>query len=361
MTAPIMDINAVIKEAAEAALPPKADEVVAPEATDDVPDDDSVEESDVADDDVADASDAEQVDEEADSAGDGDAIALPDGYVAVPSVTNGLATEFTLKDSEGEVEVPDLIVEYKANGKVRQDRLDQVVKLAQWGVYNQEREQQVAAAQQAVQERDQLAQLVAEREAQLERLLTDEDFLYSVREAYENENSPERRAQRAEERVQNMQVQQQMSSIEATGMQFLGSEIEPAIELISTALPTVSQEELASRIGMVMQAHAERAPNGALYVPASRYDAIRQYIVEDLAIWADAQHKRRRVPATPPKVDRELERARVEAQKAKRMVGQTMKPVGRAGRDVPPPRSAKPATIDDAVSSALNSVLSALN
>jgi hypothetical protein len=357
MTAPIMDINAVIKEAAEAALPPKADEVVAPGATDDVPDDDSVEESDVADDDVADADAAE----EADASDDGASPELPEGYVAVPSVTEGLATEFTLKDSEGEVEVPDLIVEYKANGKVRQDRLDQVVKLAQWGVYNQEREQQVAAAQQAVQERDQLAELVAQREAQLERLLTDEDFLYSVREAYENENSPERRAQRAEERVQNMQVQQQMSSIEATGMQFLGSEIEPAIELISTALPTVSQEELASRIGMVMQAHAERAPNGALYVPASRYDAIRQYIVEDLAIWADAQHKRRQVPATPPKVDRELERARVEAQKAKRMVGQTMKPVGRAGRDVPQPRSAKPATIDDAVSSALNSVLSALN
>lgn len=367
MTAPVLDISAVIKEAAAAALPAAADpSTPAPSDTPDTADD-AVEASD--DDssyapDKAESSDPEQAADEADSAGDGDAVALPDGYVAVPSVTEGLATEFTLKDKDGEVEVPDLIVEYKANGKVRQDRLDQVVKLAQWGVYNQEREQQVAAAQQAVTERDQLAQLVAEREAQLERLLTDEDFLYSVREAYEAENSPERRAQRAEQRVQSFQIEQQMQQISASGEQFYTGEIMPAVEMIVNALPTISQQELSDRITMAMQAHAEIAPNGQPYVPPSRYDAIRQYIVEDLALWAQAAHVRRAQPTVSPaeqKAKVELDRARVEAQKAKRQLGQTLKPVGKAAAESSRPTASKPNTVDDAVSSALASVLSSIN
>ncbi len=81
-----------------------------------------------------------------------DAPVLPEGYVAVPVVADQLATEFVLRDAEGEVEIPALIVEYKANGKVRQDRLDQVVKLAQFGVYNEAREQQFKQAESRLEE-----------------------------------------------------------------------------------------------------------------------------------------------------------------------------------------------------------------
>ena len=353
-----MDISAVIKEAAAAAIPAPVEETQdtgnAEEASETPAEEEAPaeESSDVGDDDGA------------DHASEADAVTLPDGYVAVPSVTDALAAEFTLKDAEGEVEVPNLMVEYKANGKVRQDRLDQVVKLAQWGVYNQEREERVKAAESAVAERDQLAQLIQEREAQIERLLTDSDFLYSVQEAYQNENSPERRAERAEQRVHDMRVSQQMDSIGQQGMQFMQREIEPAIDMIVAALPTVTPEEVANRIAMVMQAHAQQAPNGAMYVPASRYDAIRQYIVDDLAIWAQTQHDRRKAPAATSagqqKAERELERARVEAQKAKRMVGQTTRPVGQAGKDFAKPRATKPSSVDDAVASALDSVLAGI-
>jgi hypothetical protein len=349
-----MDINAVIKEAAAAAIPapaPEPDTSVAPdaEATEAVEDTD-LEEA---------PTDEEQPTEESTDEAAPENADLPDGYVAVPTVTEGLAAEFTLKDAEGEVEVPDLIVEYKANGKVRQDRLDQVVKLAQWGVYNQEREEKVKAMEQAAVERDQLAQLVAEREAQMEKLLTDPDFLYSVQQAYEEENSPEQRAARAEAQVQNVYLQQQMQGISQQGEQFYVAEVAPALDMITKALPTVSEQELMSRMEMAMQAHAEMAPNGVPYVPPSRYDAIRQYIVEDLAMWAQAVHARRATPATPSKAERELERARVQAQKAKRVVGQTTRPVGQPGREGPA-KAAKPSNIDDAVSSALNSVLSSI-
>ncbi len=357
-----MDISEAIASAVDSALPPQT------------PDADETEQSVAP---VAEAEAAPDIDltPDADEAAESEdtpvaeTVELPEGYVAVPVVTDGLATEFTLKDAEGEVEIPDLMVEYKANGKVRQDRLDQVVKLAQWGVYNAEREQQIKQVEQqaqiAQQELQQYVAVLEEREKQIERLLTDEDFLYAVREAYDVENSPERRAERAMQETENLRIQYQMADIERSGAQFYESEVSPAIDMIVTALPTIAPDELLERFTYAMQAHVERAPNGQAYIPASRYDAVRKYIVDDLASWAQFQHSRRAQPAAPSPVQatasKELERARVDAQKAKRVVGQATKPVGRAGgTGTEKPRASRIASVDDAVSSALDEVLSAI-
>jgi len=357
-----VDISEAIASAVDSALPPQT------------PDADETEQSVAP---VAEAEAAPDIDltPDADEAAESEdtpvaeTVELPEGYVAVPVVTDGLATEFTLKDAEGEVEIPDLMVEYKANGKVRQDRLDQVVKLAQWGVYNAEREQQIKQVEQqaqiAQQELQQYVAVLEEREKQIERLLTDEDFLYAVREAYDVENSPERRAERAMQETENLRIQYQMADIERSGAQFYESEVSPAIDMIVTALPTIAPDELLERFTYAMQAHVERAPNGQAYIPASRYDAVRKYIVDDLASWAQFQHSRRAQPAAPSPVQatasKELERARVDAQKAKRVVGQATKPVGRAGgTGTEKPRASRIASVDDAVSSALDEVLSAI-
>ncbi len=357
-----MDISEAIASAVDSALPPQT------------PDADETEQSVAP---VAEAEAAPDIDPppDADEAADSDetpvadTVELPEGYVAVPVVTDGLATEFTLKDAEGEVEIPDLMVEYKANGKVRQDRLDQVVKLAQWGVYNAEREQQIKQVEQQAQvtqqELQQYISVLEEREKQIERLLVDEEFLYAVREAYDAENSPERRAERAMQETENLRVQYQMADIERSGAQFYESEVSPAIDMIVTALPTVAADELLERFTYAMQAHVEKAPNGQAYIPASRYDAVRKYIVDDLASWAQFQHSRRAQPVAPSPVQatasKELERARVDAQKAKRVVGQATKPVGRAGgTSTEKPRASRIASVDDAVSSALDEVLSAI-
>lgn len=304
----------------------------------------------------------------------GDAPALPDGFVAVPVVDGDLATEFILRDADGEVEVPALIVEYKANGKVRQDRLDQVVKLAQWGVYNQEREAKVKDTEQqayaVAQERDQYAQLIAEREAQIERLLTDDEFLYTVREAYANENAPERRAARAEEQLQQYQVQQQIERIATEGQSFFQGQIEPALSLIAQSLPSVSAEELSNRMMYAMQAHVEQGPGGVPYIPASRYQAVKEYIVQDLAPWAQFEHNRRSAGSTPstpakPADVIDINDARVASQKAKRALGQQTKPIGSAptgsaAKDAAPKKAPKPNTLDDAVDSALSEILASL-
>ena len=348
-----MDIGEAISSAIENALPPAQDTVAANDVDEafDSPAEDGY---DAASDDSSD--DAAPLD-------------MPEGYVAVRTVTDDLATEFTLRDAEGEVEVPDLMVEYKANGKVRQDRLDQVVKLAQWGVYNQEREQKVQQveqmAQQVHEEREQLAALLSERESQIEKLLLDDDFLLAVRDAYGEENSPESRATRAERAVDDLRVEQQMSVIVERGERFYENEVMPALDMIAEALPSVPVEELAEKFQMAMYAHVERAPNGEAYIPASRYDAVRQYILDDLAVWAQAKHGRRlRTTTSAPQRETqqalaERDRARVEAQKAKRAVGQKMVPVGSAGRPSGKPRAGgSGTTVDDAVASALSSALS---
>lgn len=356
MTAPVLDINTAISDAVSAALP--APEAVAPDEgaeTLDAPvaDDGGDEPNDAAPD------EAEEQEAPAEAEDADVPVELPDGLTVLPVVSEGLATDFKLLDKDGELEVPDVIIEYKANGKVRQDRLDQVVKLAQWGVYNQEREQRL---QSELQEQvAQYEQIIAEREAQMERLLNDEDFRDRVYESYLAETSPERRAERAEQAMENLRIQHQLESISSSGEQFYESEVVPALEMIVKALPAVSVDELSAKLEMALQAHAELAPNGVPYVPPSRYDAIRKYIVEDLALWAQAAHVRREQPAQAAQANAELERARVEAQKAKRVVGQKMKPVGTAGASADRPKAAaKPKTLDDAVDSALHSVLSSI-
>ena len=350
-----MDLGEAISSAIESALPPQQDTAVAEDADETLAPNA--------------AEDGGEAVEDAGESEDADApVNMPEGYVAVPTVTDDLATEFSLYDADGEVEVPNLMVEYKANGKVRSDRLDQVVKLAQWGVYNQDREQKVQQveqlSQQVHQEREELAALLSEREEQIEKLLMDDDFLLAVRDAYGEQNSPENRAARAEQQVQDIRVQHQMSAIAEKGQGFYENEIAPALDMIAKALPSVPVEELAEKFQMAMYAHVERAPNGEAYVPASRYDAVRQYILDDLAVWAQAQHGRRSQSTTSApqretqKALDERDRARVEAQKAKRAVGQKTLPVGNAGKPSGKPKASVGNTVDDAVASALSTALS---
>ena len=354
-----MDIGEAISSAVASALPPQQDNSAAAE---------EAEEGLAPNAEEGEDSDGEGVGS-SDKSEDADApVDMPEGYVAVPTVTDDLATEFALYDADGEVEVPNLMVEYKANGKMRSDRLDQVVKLAQWGVYNQDREQKVQQveqlSQQVYQEREELAALLSEREGQIEKLLLDDDFLLAVRDAYGEQNSPENRAVRAEQQVQDIRVQHQMSAIAEKGEVFYGNEVMPALSMIAEALPSIPMGELENKFQMAMYAHVERAPNGEAYIPASRYEAIRQYILDDLVIWAQAQHGRRSQSTTSApqretqKALAERDKARVEAQKAKRVVGQKTLPVGNAGKPSGKPKAYAGNTVDDAVASALSTALS---
>lgn len=372
MTAPAapdatQDLSSALSAAVSAVL--DAPEAIAPdegaEAPEELSDAPDATAPDATDDDEAPADDAP----EGEDPSEAEAVTLPEGFVVVEPVAEGLATEFTLRDATGdELEVPALMVEYKANGKVRRDRLDQVVKLAQFGVYNQDREARVASVEEearlVAQQREEIAQMLAEREAQLERLLTDDDFYLKVQEEYQAENTPERRARRAEQELVALQEAQQLQQIEATGKTFAEREVGPALQMIAQALPTVTADELDQRLTYAMQAHLVRGPGGVPYLPESRYDAIRQFIVEDLARWAQMVHLERSEQQRDPEKERlaaERDKARIESQKAKRQMSQALKPVTRGVAPAGNRAKAKPiSTLDDAVNSALSTVLNSI-
>lgn len=335
------DIAAALDEAANAALPAIVDDVQ-PEATEQEPEQPEQE-----------TATEEAEDQEA---------APPSDVVVPPVITEGLATDFALFDAEGPVEVPDITVEYKANGKVRRDRLDQVVKLAQWGVLSSQKAEEAAAAQRRAEE---VEEMLAAREAALERMLTDDEYYDAVREAYSAEVSPERRAERAEAEAERLRMESALAPIAAQGQQFYEGELVPALDMIAQALPAVTREELEQRVEMLLRMHAVEGPGGVPIVPPTKYSAIRQAMVEDIAVWAQVLNARRQPPAPAkpaPKADLALERAQVDAQKAKRAVGRAMRPVATSvTKSAPSGKSAAPSTVDDAMESALANVLGAIS
>jgi hypothetical protein len=354
-----VDISEAIAEALDAALPAPAEEVTE-EAEVEVKPEEGVEDVE-----APAAEDQAEVAEEPEAEPE-PLPELPEGFVAVPTVSDKLATEFTLYDEEGELEVPALTIEYKANGKVRRDRLDQVVKLAQWGVYNEDRARHTQEIEQRAvqieQELSQYASLVEQREKQIERLLQDDDFFYSVREAYERESSPDRRAERAEQELQRFQTESEISNIAASGEVFYSNEVEPAVGMIVEAFPTLTKEEVEFQLARGIGPYLAVAPNGEPYVPKERYQEVRNLIVEQLASWANMVHTSRAAPVTAMqnKAREQEEKARIEAQRAKRTVGRATQPVGRAAKDGSQPKQKSLVTIDDALDSAINSVLSSI-
>lgn len=375
MTAPIVDVSAAVADAVSASLAIPVEQKqaaakaapVTPKATDleeEPTDEPELQPTEVE----AEAPETEETEE---APAD---VALPEGYVAPPAISEKMVTEFTISDADGEIEVPDVTIEYKANGKVRRDRIDQVVKLAQWGAYNQDKVAEIErVAVSATEERDQLAQLLEEREAQMERLLADEEYLMAARDTYERENSPERRAARAEREAQDVRVQAQMERISAQGAQFYRDEVAPALQMIQEALPTVEVGEMEERIAYAMALHAEQAPNGSKYLPPSQFPKLRQYLVQDLVFWAQMQHAMRtegnpnaKAPAVPASkakaVNPEVTRAQAEAQKAKQALARASRPMGRGtdGKFRETPKAKPINTVDDAMSAATAAAMASI-
>lgn len=357
-----MDISEAINEAVGTVLT-EQENIVAQAENEEVADvDDVVDEIETApEEEIAEGEEAEEGENESVETSDEEPVAVDD-YVQVPIIEDELVTSFSLLDEEGELEIPNVLVEYKANGLVRKDRLDKVVRLAQWGVAHEETNGVLKAeVDAAVQSKNELEQTLIEREDQLVRLLQEDAYYYNAREAFQKENSPELRVERAEQQVRDMRVSQEMEKIQNDGGKFWETEMGPAIGMLADALPTLSTDELAEKCVLGIQPYMELAPNGQPYVPAHKFDRVREYILEDLAYWAQLQHGKRSTSESPAKSDaalKKLEKARVEAQKAKRLVGQKTKPVGRVGKSRSPKRQRQAATVDDALDSALDSVLS---
>lgn len=249
----------------------------------------------------------------------------------VPTITADLATDFVIRDADGaEMEVPGLVIEYKANGKTRKERLDHVVKMAQHGVYSHERELAVAKkSEEALAKASEVEEVLRTREEQLESLLADPELYESVRQRYEEANSPEKREARLRQELDNQRNEVAKTKHAAAATQFFSEELMPALDTISAALPEVSAEELQSKMGMEMYKYME---NGV--VPPSRYNAIRSYIINELTPWAKSLHTARktRFEDANKKAALDVEKAKVEAQNSKNLVARVIRPATRPVR-----------------------------
>jgi hypothetical protein len=315
------------------------------------PSEESAEESD-------EAEEAEEGDEEEAA----DEVALPDGMVAVKVIDDKLVTEFVVKDHEGEeVEPPALMIEYKANGKVRKDRLDQVVKLAQFGVYNQEREQNLLAQQEEMtKEVESIAEQLTVREDQIRQLLEDEDAYLKVRERYLQENAPEKRVQRAESEVKELRNKQVEERRMVQAEQFYTGTVVPSLEQIASEYPEVELEEVSAQFSAAL---VPVMKNGV--VPPEMYPQIEQYIETVLREWAEQKHTARvaRYQGEKAKAEKEAEAAKVAAAKAKRSAASAVRPAVRSGASATKSTTKPKASmsVEDAEEDALNSVLASLS
>lgn len=303
---------------------------------------------------------------------------LPDGYVAVAPVQGReLATAFKVLDHEGELDVPDLTIEFQANDKTRREPLDQVVRLAQRGVYNEEREQAVVVARQESQEvrqqNQQLLSAVQRLQFERERLLSSDEAYLTERARYEAENTPEARLARNEQERAQQEAAGLWQQARTVTNQYFESAVLPAVEKIGGAFGEVSADEIGARLVLLTNHLRIATPDGDTMIPPAKHQAVGQIIVGDLIPWARSLHESRdgekrtqRETVTKDKQDaaKREEQLRVRNQQQTNLVGRQQRTRGGAantGTGTQTQRQQKPIkTVEDAEEAALRDTLAAI-
>lgn len=302
-------------------------------------------------------------------------VVFPEGFVPVPKIEGReLATTFKVMDKDGELEIPDMTIEFNANGRTRKESLDKVVKLAQWGVFNQERHEQVETtrreAETVFQQNRQILDYVRRMEAERETLLSSDDAYLTARAKYEMENTPEAKLARREQEIASQGQQQEFTQASNLGQQFFASELAPGVEAITKALPTVSADEIGARLLLVTNRYMVHTPLGSIIHP-NAYPEIRKAIVSEIVPWAqqvhdardhDRQSRATTTDAEKQALEKAAEKARVDAQKAKNLLGKVNKPRNAgAANGTGNPATPKPIkTADDAEKAALAATMAGM-
>lgn len=235
-------------------------------------------------------------------------------------------TEFSAFDAEGEVELPPIEIEFKANGAVRKMPLDKVVRLAQSGFYNEEQQEAVRefrekepAYQKDIEELTALAQ----RQASLIReVMEDEEKYLKRQEEFKQSQSPEARAARAE--AQLRAERQRVAQIESgQRVNAFLSQVGPRVDGLVAEYPTVTEEEAAGWLAPQLK-RLER--NGV--IPPERLPDVERLVTVDLAEWLSQKHETRTAKQTQEAEKRKLSlrKVQVEATKAKQKLARAAAP-----------------------------------
>lgn len=279
-----------------------------------------------------------------------------------PAAEKQLAAKFTVEDGEGELEIPDLLLTFEADGGKRFEKvsLDKVVRLAQQGIYNHRLQTEVTQAREAQTRLSQAeAALETERQATqrawslAERLLTDQDFFDKTLAEYQDYNAPEAVIARQREEIESLRnrpAPHAGPTAEQQSQQWFEQTAIPAIGAIVQQSPAVTQQEL---LGQFMVLTAPLMVNGK--IPPARFDDVSRLLQNELAPWAaDLQEQRASQETARQAAAAAAEKAKLAAVNSKRQLARVIKPAGRAAPDAPKPRTARDA--DDAASLVLSEV-----
>lgn len=266
--------------------------------------------------------------------------------------------------------LPDMTITYTTpGGKTRTDPLDKVVRLAADGIYSEQREQRFRAIeQQALEAQQQLEsykQELAQQNAYLETLMADENRYLNEKDVWDKMNTPEMRLQREREQLEAQRQQMELQRIASSGEQYFTQTLTPALDLIASAVPTVEPEELVAKVTLYVKQLEGRKG----YLTPDQYEYVSQYLVEEVAPWAQSLNEARQekwgkrsapvaaeTPAPTPAKDKA---AAVQTQKAKATVAKAMKPAGRGAAPAPKARPA-PSNVDDAMDDAVQAAIDAV-
>lgn len=277
---------------------------------------------------------------------------IPEGHVALPALAPEKVQGFRVLDAEGEIVPPDLKFEVNfrgPNGESQPRTLDlpRLVNYARQGAYNHERDQQ---ASQVRTENGQLFARVSQADQQIQqmqqervRMLSDVDYFLDQVKKHEEANTPEARQAREREEIDTQRQQIEYDRAAQHNMAYLDTQVAPWLDTIAKALPSVTLDELAHRLNVLIEPYKVRTRFGVILNPNAT-KAVEQTIINQLVPWAQQIHMDRedtrapapKVPVIPAKPQPNVAELQVRAAKARRLGTAPLRPVsGNAPQGAP--------------------------
>jgi hypothetical protein len=242
------------------------------------------------------------------------------------------------EDGKTPVTPAKMLFEFKANGKIRQEPLDRVVQFAQLGVYNHEREQRLQEREsETQQEVESVYAELDQREAAIERLLTDPAYFEQVQTRFAREKSPEREADRAKAEAKELRERMQGSEQDAQGQTFFETVVYPEIDAMTRENTELDTEEVAARLALMLE---PLRINGR--IPPARHRQVEALIKSDLGDWARATNARRTARYTSA-----VSKAQAHEQRAKNAQGAAASPATVGTGPSAPRERTGPVTVED--------------
>jgi hypothetical protein len=202
--------------------------------------------------------------------------------------------------------------------------------LAQTGFYNETLQAEVKEYRtekaDLIGQLEEVEEIATQRTALIRKMLEDDDFLLAQRERYLAANSPDKRAERAEAKLRQVEQEREQVRYQEQVDNFVKNEFYPKLQSVVKQYPNLSEEEVWGRFNI---ATAHLSDRGGV-IPPKHWRAALKVIDDDIGPWA-AQRQESRTEAPNKeraKLKAEARRAQEKATEVKRKLTKNLRPTG---------------------------------